>query len=73
VDTTEIDGPLIGICSTFGFASDGTTVTSNSTLRFREREEVETDLAECGFEAPDVRDAPDRPGREYVVVARRPM
>ncbi|URN18924.1 SAM-dependent methyltransferase, partial [Streptomyces sudanensis] len=47
-------------------------LTSESTLRFRRREEVEADLVARGFVVEDVRDAPDRPGREFVFVARRP-
>ena len=51
---------------------DGDVLTSDSTLRFRERPEVERDLAAAGYVLEDVRDAPDRPGRELVFVARRP-
>lgn len=50
---------------------DGEVIPSSSTLRFRERHEVEVDLAEHGFEVVDVRDAPDRPGKELVFLARR--
>ncbi|WP_010473153.1 class I SAM-dependent methyltransferase [Streptomyces somaliensis] len=50
----------------------GRVLTSESTLRFRRREEVEADLVARGFVVEDVRDAPDRPGREFVFVARRP-
>ena len=42
---------------------------SDSTLRFRERDEVEADLAAHGYVVEGVRDAPDRPGRELVFVA----
>ncbi|MFD3353510.1 class I SAM-dependent methyltransferase [Streptomyces fradiae] len=51
---------------------DGEVLASESTLRFREREEVEADLVAHGFAVEEVRDAPDRPGREFVFVARRP-
>jgi hypothetical protein len=53
------------------FESDGAVLTSDSTLRFREREEVEATLVGNGFSVEDVRDAPDRPGREFVFYARR--
>jgi hypothetical protein len=46
-------------------------LTSDSTLRFREREEVEAELGAQGFVVEDVRDALDRPGKEFVFVARR--
>ncbi|MBC7276653.1 class I SAM-dependent methyltransferase [Nocardioides sp.] len=45
-------------------------LTSTSTLRFRDRPEVEHDLLSHGFAVSDVRDAPDRPGKEHVFVAR---
>ena len=57
--------------STYKVASDGFELESNSTLRFRNRTEVEEALAANGFVTLDVRDAPDRPGREYVFVTRR--
>ena len=50
---------------------DGEALRSRSTLRFRKREEIERDLAAHGFDVVDVRDAPDRPGKEFVFIARR--
>ena len=50
---------------------DGVTVPSTSTLRFRGRDEVERDLDQHGFDVVDVRDAPDRPGKELVFMCRR--
>ncbi len=63
---------LVTFRSTCVFAADGETITSRSTLIFRERHEIEADLASHGYLVEDVRDAPDRPGREFVFVARRP-
>lgn len=65
---TVVDMPLI----TFEGSTtiDDETMTSISTLRFRDREEVERDLLAHGFTVSDVRDAPDRPGKEHVFVAR---
>lgn len=71
VEVTDISWPLVTFRWSFGFASDGVTLSSTSTLRFRGRAEVETDLVDNGFEVSQVRDAPDRPGREFVFVARR--
>ena len=51
-------------------AVGGEVVASASTLRFRECHEVERDLDEHGFEVVDVREAPDRPGKENVFLAR---
>lgn len=72
VDLTEINGPLVSFRWTWVFASDGQVLTSDSTLRFRNRDEVEDALLAHGYTVDDVRDAPDRPGRELVFLARRP-
>ncbi|HEY9327473.1 MAG TPA: class I SAM-dependent methyltransferase [Streptomyces sp.] len=72
VDLVEVSGPLVTFRWTYGFAADGQVLTSDSTLRFREREEVEHDLIARGYVVDEVRDAPDRPGREFVFLARRP-
>ena len=71
VDVTEVRLPLVRFRWTWVFA-DGEVITSDSTVRFRERDEVEAALVDGGFVVEDVRDAPDRPGREFVFVARRP-
>jgi len=71
VQVTEVTGPLVSFRWTYRLAADGQVLTSDSTLRFREREEIEADLDAQGYVLEDVREAPDRPGREYVFVARR--
>lgn len=65
---TEVALPLVSFESrtTIG----GEVLTSASTLRFRERAELERDLAAHGFATVEVRDAPDRPGKELVLLAR---
>ncbi|MCY9782599.1 class I SAM-dependent methyltransferase [Nocardiopsis sp. EMB25] len=73
IEVTDVRLPLVTFRWTYVFAEDGRTLTSDSTLRFRERREVESDLVERGFVVEDVRDAPDRPGRELVFLARRPV
>ncbi|MEU5100556.1 class I SAM-dependent methyltransferase [Streptomyces sp. NPDC020996] len=72
VRVTDVDGPLVTYRWTYVFAADGQVLTSDSTVRFRGRQEVEADLDAQGYVLDDVRDAPDRPGREFVFVARRP-
>ncbi|CAM5394107.1 class I SAM-dependent methyltransferase [Streptomyces violaceorubidus] len=67
-----MSGPLVTFRWTYVFGADGEVLTSDSTLRFREREEVAADLAGQGYVVREVRDAPDRAGREFVFVARRP-
>jgi SAM-dependent methyltransferase len=66
----SVDLPYVSFRYTYLFP-DGTVVSSESTLRFRERGEVEASLAECGFQVADVREAPDRMGKEYVFVAQK--
>lgn len=85
--TTEVDGvgaveswfevtdaslPLVTFRWTCVFASDGEVLVADSTLRFRERDEVEADLVAHGYVVDEVRDAPDRPGREFVFLAHHP-
>lgn len=72
VELTEVSWPLVSFRWTWVFASDDQALTSESTLRFRSREEIEADLTAHGFAVDEVRDAPDRPGRELVFFARRP-
>ena len=69
IDLTEVTLPLVSFRTRFVFHADGATLTSDSTLRFRDRTEVAASLTEAGFVIEDVRDAPDRPGREMVFVA----
>jgi SAM-dependent methyltransferase len=69
-ELTDVSLPLVTFRWTFVFP-DGEVLVSDSTLRFREREEVEAALVAHGYAVEDVRDAPDRPGRELVFVARR--
>ena len=67
-EVTAVEWPLVSFDSTTVFP-DGTRVVATSTLRFRNRAEVEGDLAMHGFAVADVRDAPDRPGLERVFIA----
>lgn len=73
VQVTEVidDGALVTFESPNLFEADGSAIVSRSTLRFRSRDQVEASLAATGFAVDEVRDAPDRPGRELVFVARR--
>jgi len=67
---TSVDLPLVSFRFTTVFEADGAELTSESTLRFRTRPEIEDSLDAAGFDVLDVRDAPDRPGSEWVFVAR---
>jgi len=46
-------------------------MTSESTLRFRSRSESVETLSQAQFTVESVRDAPDRPGLEFVFIAHR--
>jgi len=70
IDLLEVEGPLVSFRGTYVFP-DGEVLTSDSTLRFRARDEVEADLIANGYVVDEVRGAPDRPGRELVFFARR--
>ncbi len=70
-DVTEVALPLVSFRGTWVFGADGAVLTSDSTLRFRSREEVTDSLRAAGFVVVDVRDAPDRPGLEFVFLASR--
>jgi len=71
VELIDVSLPLVSFRGTCVFP-DGEVLASDSTLRFRERDEVEAALVGHGYVVDEVRDAPDRPGRELVFFARRP-
>ena len=70
-DVAAVEWPTVSFQTNFAFP-DGSLVTSSSTLRYRSRGEVLAALIDAGFEPGEVRDAPDRPGQEFVFLARRP-
>jgi SAM-dependent methyltransferase len=72
-ELTGVDQSLVSFRTTFTFKSDGATLTSDSTLRFRDRDELTSSLTAAGLTVDEVRDAPDRPGREFVFITRRPF
>ncbi|NIH79551.1 class I SAM-dependent DNA methyltransferase [Amycolatopsis viridis] len=71
LEVTDVSLPLVSFRFTYRFHDDGEVVTSDSTLRFRDRTEITGTLAAQGFRVADVRDAPDRPGAELVFLAER--
>jgi SAM-dependent methyltransferase len=73
VEVTDVRDDLVSFRSTVVFETDRAVLTSDSTLRFRHREEVTDSVISAGFVLEGIRDAPDRPGRELVFVARRPV
>ena len=71
-DVTDVADDLVTFRSMTLFHRDGNLIESTSTLRFRSRSEVETSLTAAGLVLDEVRDAPDRPGREWVFLSHRP-
>jgi SAM-dependent methyltransferase len=70
VELTAVALPLVSFRWHYVFGAGGDHLCSDSTLRFRSREELAADLAAAGFAVGGVRDAPDRPGLELVVMAQ---
>lgn len=70
-DVTRVELPLVTFDSFVRFERDGEQIKSTSTLRFWTRDEVADSLVAAGFVLDEVRDAPDRPGREFVFIAHR--
>jgi len=68
-EVTEVALPLVSFRQTYRFEADGAVLVSHSTLRFRELDELDASLRATGWSVAEVRDAPDRPGREWVVIA----
>ncbi|MBE7188850.1 bifunctional 2-polyprenyl-6-hydroxyphenol methylase/3-demethylubiquinol 3-O-methyltransferase UbiG [Jatrophihabitans endophyticus] len=70
IEVTDVRWPLVDYTDTV-VLGDGTEVESEAVLRYRELDEWRALLDVAGFDVVDVSDAPDRPGREWIVLARR--
>jgi ubiquinone/menaquinone biosynthesis C-methylase UbiE len=70
-EVIAVELPFVTFEGTIVFHADGHRLVSRSTLRFRTLEEIERSLGATGLRVRDVRDAPDRPDKEHVVVAER--
>ncbi len=70
-EVLKVSLPFVTFRGTIVFEADGSTLTSDSTLRFRGRDEIESSLSDAGFRVADVREAPDRLGKEFVFLALR--
>jgi len=69
-ELVSVDEPFVSFRHHWRFASDGVELTSDSTLRFRTQAQIRSSLGAAGFRVADIREAPDRPGLEWVVLAR---
>jgi hypothetical protein len=70
-DNPDISGDLISFRWTYKFEGDGETLFSDSTLKFRSKDEIMSSLESAGFSIVDIRDAPDRPKKEFVFICKK--
>jgi hypothetical protein len=70
-EVTRVALPFVTFRSTIAFLSDSVRLESESTLRFRSHDELGESLEAAGFQLDETREAPDRPGAEYVFLATR--
>ncbi len=71
-EVSSVANDTVTFRSMTAFLRDDVLIESVSTLRFRDRPEIEASLVDSGYELAEVRDAPDRPGLELVFLARPP-
>ena len=68
-EVIDVSNEIVNFRWTYIFESDRFSISSDSIIRFREREEIVSSLWEAGFSVKEIRDAPDRPGKEFVFIA----
>src|SRR5579859_5964565 len=71
VELMSVQLPLVSFRHIFVFRKDGSVMMSESTLRFRTHSEIAETLSRTQLMVESVRDAPDRPGLEFVFIAHR--
>lgn len=71
VEFDAAHGAFVDFFGMLVFERDGRRVEQQSRLRFRDRAELTKSLEDSGFMVEEIRDAPDRPGREFVFIARK--
>lgn len=65
----DVSEPLVTFRHVYVFP-DGARLVSESTLEFRTLDQLTAQAEAASFEVVEVRDAPDRPGLEHVLVCR---
>ena len=67
IELLAVELPLVSFRQLFTFAARRETYVSESTLRFRTVDELVNSLDATDLQVHEIRDAPDRPGHEFVV------
>lgn len=67
----QVEPPFVAFTHLYRFHETNETIGSRSRLRFHTEPEITSALKAAGFTVDDVRDAPDRPGREWVFIASK--
>jgi SAM-dependent methyltransferase len=70
-DLIEVSNELVSFRWNYIFSDTGETLTSDSTLRFRQKDDIVLSLERNEFTVKEIRDAPDRPSKEFVFIAQR--
>ncbi|MCO5142713.1 MAG: class I SAM-dependent methyltransferase [Oligoflexia bacterium] len=70
-EVLNVANELVSFRWTYVFHKDNQVITSDSTLRFRSKTSIENSLCKMGFTVEEIRDAPDRPGKELVFITKK--
>lgn len=70
-EVLSAEPPFVRFRWTYVFVATGEQLVSDSVLRFRTQDEIAGSPVRAGLVLDEVRDAPDRPGLEFVFIARR--
>lgn len=70
VELIKVELPIVSFRWSYFFHEDGKTQASDSTLRFYNLKEINDALLQNGFKVLEVREAPDRLGKEYVFISQ---
>ena len=70
-EVTDVTEDLVSFRWNYHFIADGEVLTSESTLRFRSKDEYIKSLHDAGFIVDEIREAPDRLGKEFVFITRK--
>ncbi len=71
VELQSVRLPHVSFKWTWFFHDTNATISSDSTIVFRSKSQLTNNLSAAGFSVEDIREAPDRPAKEMVFVARK--